>query len=91
MEASRACFTAIVPSWGAVRVLRTPLRDPTGVREAATITTSVEDCKSRQWTGITAVWARGLTIFGEMVGGERKGVCLEEMAGRVLIYVASKP
>lgn len=59
MEASRACFKATVPSWGAVRVLRTPFKDPTGVREAATITTSIADWKIRQRTITRAGGMRG--------------------------------
>lgn len=34
---------ATAPSWGAVKVLRDPYRDPTGVRDAATMTASWED------------------------------------------------
>ena len=35
-----ACLKATMPSWVAVRDLSVPLMEPTGVREAATMTTS---------------------------------------------------
>ena len=37
-----------MPSWGAVKDLRDPLMDPTGVLEAATMTASWEDFGRRR-------------------------------------------
>ena len=40
LDCSKARLRAATPSWGAVRDLRAPFKEPTGVRAAATITTS---------------------------------------------------
>jgi hypothetical protein len=37
------------------------------------MTTSVEDCKSHQWTAMMTEGMRGLTIFDEMVGERTQG------------------
>lgn len=42
---SIACLRATTPSCGAVSAFRVPFREPTGVRDAATITTSWCDCE----------------------------------------------
>lgn len=51
MEVSKACLRAITPSWGAVKVFSAPFIDPTGVREAATMTTSWDDWNNVRKTG----------------------------------------
>jgi len=40
---STACFNATAPSSGAFNDLKTPLKEPTGVLDAATITTELEE------------------------------------------------
>ena len=48
LDFSIACLRATTPSCGAVSVFRVPFKEPTGVREAATITTSWRDCGERK-------------------------------------------
>src|ERR1700722_10597088 len=60
LACSNACFRATIPSWGAVNVLRDPFNEPIGVRLAATITASLEDCK--EWLKMDIFFRAGHTI-----------------------------
>lgn len=43
LDVLSACFKAVTPNSGAVKDFKAPLNEPTGVLDAATITTSCGD------------------------------------------------